>query len=155
MLTSVSIRRAGPGDEAILTTFSERVCPALLSHDWSFALDEKNHFIDLAEDDQLFAFVCGGQPEHADVLPDGTGEIFVCLVDTHHRRQGIGRKLMIRAVTVLKRRGFVGAFMWLPASHDWLIDWATEIGFVASDYERTGAALQPERGFLLDLDLLF
>ena len=139
----------------MLSSFSGRICPALPLHDWSFALDENKHFIDLAEDDQLFAFVCGGQPEHADVVPDGTGEIFVCMVDPGHRRQGIGRKLMIRAVTVLKRRGFECAFMWLPESHEWLIGWAREIGFVGSDYERSGATPQRERGFLLDLDLLF
>ena len=76
MLTSVSIRRADPNDSTALAEFSRRVARDLTSHDWEFALDEKKHFIDLAEDERLFAFVCAGKPEHPDVLPEGTGEIY-------------------------------------------------------------------------------
>ena len=156
MLTSVSIRRADPNDSTVLTEFSRLVARDLSSHDWEFALDEKTHFIDLAEDERLFAFVCAGQPEHPDVLPEGTGEIFVCLVDPERRRLGIGRKLMIRAVTVLKRRGFERAFIWLPNDEvGGVVAWAVSLGFELSEYERALGGGLSDHGYLLDLDSFF
>jgi ribosomal protein S18 acetylase RimI-like enzyme len=116
MLESVAIRRAETVDvESIGRVASEVGASGGIESDLVAGLfDDPAVFTYLAEVDDTFGFVTAGHPMDADVYDKGVGEIIGLAVLPRFRCFGIGSKLLVHGLTVLKLRGYLRAAAWLP-----------------------------------------
>ncbi len=67
----------------------------------------------LAEDTRPFGFVTVGQPAES-IFEAGTGEVLGLYVQQDYQRQGVGKKLLVHGISVLKRRRCERVVIWLP-----------------------------------------
>ncbi len=156
-LESVAIRRGGPADTDALQLLV-RGHISLERLDWPWLLGSAEHFVYVAEDDNIFGFVAAGRP--LDPLPgyEDVGEIAGVCLNSGYQRHGMGTKLLVRGISVLKRRGFATAFAWLPDDAPWVGRVFGSVGFAASGVTRvTNVATGElrESGFGLDLAAFF
>ncbi|XOV88231.1 MAG: GNAT family N-acetyltransferase [Pseudomonadota bacterium] len=158
-LESVAIRRGEPGDaEAIRLLSQDLGLPLPFRTDWPALLASPAHFVYVAEDNSIFGFVAAGAP--LDPLPgsEGTGEIIGLCVKPGYQRQGMGTKLLVRGISVLKRRTFGRAHVWLPDARPQVVRVFTAVGFEATGVTRiTNLESRPwrESGFEMGLDAFF
>ena len=162
-LEAVSIRRATWRDSEALDRV---VADALagtgiispVARDWRALSESRRHFIYLAEDRQPFGFVAAGEPLDAGVPLPGQGEILGIYLAPGYQGCGMGRKLLVRGLSVLKRRGFGAAFIWLPEGADRLGVVAASLGFEADGTTRMNnlaAGTSLETGWQMPLDRWF
>jgi hypothetical protein len=140
-LESVAIRRAEREDlaalEAVhLAAISGTSVSAARPVDWQGYLSSSRHFIYLAEDERPFGFVCAGEPDTA-LSSEHQGEILAWYMMPTHWHHGMGRKLLVRGLSVLKRRHFDSAFMWMADNADRAREVALSIGFEPLEAKRT------------------
>lgn len=158
-LSSVGIRRAtradAPALDRVESGASARPSPG---RDWGLFSESREHFIYLAEDEQVFGFVCAGTPSDVDVAGAGTGELFGLYLLPTHQGHGMGRKLLVRGLSVLKRRGFERGFMWVPRDARPVRHIAARLGFEPAGTQRatnTRAGELDEIGLVISLDEWF
>lgn len=115
-LESVAIRRGEPADEGSLARIVRAAGDDFRHRQQGIALmlASPDHFIYLAETDEPFGFVGAGQGDGALIGPDA-GEIMTLFLLPAYREHGMGKKLLVRGLSVLKRRGFAVAMAWIPA----------------------------------------
>lgn len=132
MLTPVGIRRAGNDDVAAINT--------LIATDQSSVPDAgsllaaEGVFTYLAEDERCFGVVTAGVPAHRQ--DSGTGEILLWYIAEANRRAGWGRKLLVHGLSVLKRRFYDEAFIWLPRDAGAAVHIVEAFGFEPNGAER-------------------
>lgn len=162
LLESVSIRRATvddvPGLQAVESQAlaSAHIIP-VSGTDWAPYVDDQARFIYLAEDTAPFGFVCAGRPQDIDVLPATAGEIIGLYLHPDYQGHGMGRKLLVRGLSVLKRRGFETGFIWLRQDASRAKRVVASLGFAETGYERSTRAhgIVLEQGFEVDLESYF
>ena len=122
-LASVSIRRPDPADFddiSMLMAGGSAQASLVISR-----LSADDVYAYMAEDERVFGFVTCGAPLIAE---KGVGEIIAIFVSPQHRGFGMGKKLLVRGLSVLKRRGFEIATLWV--NEDNLVDGFLEsLGF--------------------------
>lgn len=158
-LEGVAIRRAAAADVAGLGAVIDAAGPR---GNWRHGdlvrlLGSPAHFAYLAEDEAIFGFVLAGPA--ASPMAESTGEIIGLYLRTSHQGFGMGRKLLVRGLSVLKRRGFETAFAWLPGD-DRVRAVFQDLGFdPAAGYSRVlnapDSSSVDEQGFQLPLDAYF
>ena len=102
----------------------------------------------------IVGFVSAGSAELGD---EAIGEIFGLWLAPEIRRQGWGRKLLVRGISVLKRRNFTQGLCYLN-EHAVAIKLVEGLGFEASRYERVSnqhSLTTRQVGYLLDLSEYF
>jgi len=131
-LEMVSIRRARPGDQVALASIEEEGVTRSL--DWQQLLSQGSFFTYLAEDSEPFGYVSAGP---AIMQEDHTiGEIVALLLKSEYRGFGMGRKLLVRGLSVLKRREFSIAQIWIPDHAAVARDVVRSLDFEADGSER-------------------
>lgn len=158
-LASVGIRRATHADYPALVLVQQAVAPTAPQRDWA-GLGQGQHFIYLAEDKAPFGFVCAGAPllEPGIEGEEGAGEIIGWYLAPAYQGHGMGKKLLVRGLSVLKRRAFETAVIWLP-DDAWRARLVIEqLAFASADMTRTtnqdGISVT-EQGYRLSLDAYF
>lgn len=122
MVDSVSIRRALPSDTDALVQlemdardntrgWSEAV-------DWSSVFEENGAFTYLAEDVAPFGVITVGSPREAQYRDTDTGEVLAWYLHPKYWQQGLGRKLLVHGLSVIKRRHCEQALIWIPELAD-------------------------------------
>lgn len=64
------------------------------------------------------------------------GEVLEWYLLSRRRDSGFGRKLLVHGLTVLKRRQFERAVIWLPTAQSRAIEVVDRMGFARADLER-------------------
>ena len=82
--------------------------------DWETRLAESGTFTYLCEDSSPFGFVTSADPVEEYFRDGETGEILGLCLHPDYWGSGYGKKLLVHGITVLKRRGFEQAIMWIP-----------------------------------------
>lgn len=119
-MASVAIRRAVTADADKLAEVQSAAYGALTENwvsltDWPKRFQEPGAFTYLAEDESPFGYVSSGDPGE-DYFRDGeTGEIMGLALRPDYWGFGYGQKLLVHGLSVLKRRGFEHAIIWIPA----------------------------------------
>jgi len=113
-LESVGIRRAELDDRAGLVEVSKASGATVGKLDLAGWMGDPEIFTYVAEDSQLFGYITAGPPRDALFSAD-TGEVYALCVLPEYWGQGIGRKLVVHGISVLKRRHFNRVVVWLPA----------------------------------------
>ena len=98
-LTNVLIRRAQAPDVERLEALDSQT-----EWDWKAVISAGKSFTYLAEDDAPFGFVTAGQ-----------GQVNGLFITPSHRGHGMGKKLLVRGLSILKLSGCPEAKVWLPA----------------------------------------
>ncbi len=146
----VGIRRASLEELAgIYTEVSQHPVPFDVDH-WQRQSLVTGSFTYLLELDDIFGFVSAGSAE----LPDESiGEIYGLWIAPTFRRQGWGRKLLVRGISVLKRRNFSQGLCYL--SEDVAAEKLLQgLGFELTPSERvSNSNAQSVRQFGYQLDL--
>ncbi len=122
-LTSVSIRRAGAKDIETLQQLARQDMSRLT--DWHHLRADGAYFTYLAEDEAPFGFVSAGE-----------GELIAIYIKSTYRGFGMGRKLFVRGLSVLKRRGFETASIWLGVEKKTALSMIESLGFESDGAER-------------------
>ena len=138
-LNLVSIRRAQAGDQHALNQL------------YNVEIDLSavgTYFTYLAEDTEPFGFVTAGE-----------GEILALYIKPEYRGKGMGRKLLVRGLSILKIRGFESALLWIPQGAASVLSIARSLKFKADGSERYTNAIdgstQFEQGYRLSLSEYF
>lgn len=118
-LQSVAIRRATAADERELERVEYSAQIAVVASwlpvtDWGTRLTEPGTFTYLCEDSSPFGFVTSADPVEEYFRDGETGEILGLCLHPDYWGSGYGKKLLVHGITVLKRRGFERAIMWIP-----------------------------------------
>lgn len=116
---SVGIRRATINDVAELNHVRAMAIGSKVAReDLRTRIDAANVFTYLAEEDTPFGFVTVGTAEAlvqpAEALDDATGEILEWYLRPEFWHLGFGAKLLVHGLSVLKRRMYERAVIWLP-----------------------------------------
>jgi len=121
---AVGIRRATRNDVAELNHVrAMAIGNGVARKDLRTRLDAANVFTYLAEEDTPFGFVTVGasealtQPAEA-LIDNATGEILEWYLRPEFWHRGFGAKLLVHGLSVLKRRMYECAIIWLPAKAD-------------------------------------
>lgn len=117
-LTGVGIRRAGVSDFAVLSSLTEYggACSPKnewwneWQNEWRERLRSPEVFSYLVEDKEVFGFVTAGPSL---LLDDSDGELLGLFLNPDHRGVGMGKKLLVRGLSVLKRRNFSRAVVFI------------------------------------------
>ncbi len=138
-LDLVSIRRAQADDREALRRLKD------IEIDLSAS---GKYFTYLAEDTEPFGFVSAGE-----------GEIVALYIKPEYRRKGMGRKLLVRGLSILKLRGFDSALFWLAEGDSSALGILHSLKFKPDGSERLtntrdGATLT-EKGYRLGLSEYF
>ncbi|MBD3645998.1 MAG: GNAT family N-acetyltransferase [Pseudomonadales bacterium] len=117
-LASVGIRRADVSDLPSLRRVETGALAAIHDlyqgrDDWQSLFDDGTVFTYLAEDDAPFGFVTAGRPREEWFHNGSMGEIISLCVLPDYQGHGIGRHLLVHGMSVLKRRDFESALVWL------------------------------------------
>ncbi len=152
-LSSVHIRRAEErdiGDLVALVGDDPRHLPWRSLH---ASKGSSQVFCYLAEDEAPFGFVIAGDDPLA--LGENHGQILAIYMRPSHRGFGMGKKLLVRGLSVLKRRGYESALVWVPAGAEAPRALIVSLGFEADDSERLvnvdGGGSLVEKGYRLSL----
>lgn len=133
-LTNVSIRRARESDQANLTKLRSTVDGQA---SWLSTLQSDTVFTYLAEDTSPFGYVTVGQSDVAfDDRGVAAGEIIALYLSADYRGFGMGKKLLVRGLSILKRREFESAHIWLPDSATRAKGMILSLGFEPDSSER-------------------
>lgn len=112
-LSGVGIRRAYATDFPFLIELAGDEIMGFDAQHWQQRLPAPGVFTYLAEDKAIFGFVTVGRSV---LLRDSVGEVFGLYLERSHRRGGMGKKLLVRGLSVLKRRGFKQAVVFIAES---------------------------------------
>lgn len=155
IITSVGIRRAVAADAAPLERL-ERSSRAGISDaawgelvDWPAAFVAAGVYSYLAEADKPFGVVSIGDPKEPSAAGPGTGEVLAWYVDPDYRGQGYGRKLLVHGLSVMKRREYERALVWLPGDATLAIRSLLGLGFEELESRPLGDVTRV--AFMLDL----
>ena len=128
---NVGIRRADAEDAESLSQLTSEL---LLSWLDMFAVPEI--FSYLAEDDEPFGVVSVAPA--SDYWLDNAGEVIVWYLHPKFRNVGLGRKLLVHGLSVLKRRDFEIALIWIPETADEASKALYELRFVQEEVKPLG-----------------
>ena len=133
---SVAIRRALRSDvdalkaverDALVTAGGLHVVP----RDWPDLLTRKGIFTYIAEDETPFGMVTSGPPQESFLDDEKTGEILALFLREGYQGHGLGRKLLVHGVSVIKRRDSARAVIWVPEAADRALRVVEALGFEA------------------------
>lgn len=141
-IASVGIRRAEPADISSLKQVEASALAAIHDvfqgrQDWESLFEDGTVFTYLAEDEAPFGFVTAGGPREEWFQGGSTGEIISLCVVPDYQRHGVGRHLMVHGMSVLKRRDFESALIWLRQDATRARKLIEELGFEPFDAVRT------------------
>ena len=91
-------------------------------------------FTYLAEDEEIFGFVSVGAA--SDLFDSSYGEVLEWYLLPRRWRTGLGRKMMVHGLSVLKRRQYDFATIWLPPDAVPAISVIDALGFEYAEMER-------------------
>ncbi len=114
--------------------------PDAVARDWSDLLRRKGIFTYIAEDDAPFGMVTAGPPQEDFLDDDKTGEILALYLKPSYQGRGLGRKLLVHGVSVIKRRDSARAVIWIPEVATRALHVVTVLGF-----EELGASREINR----------
>ena len=140
---SVAIRRALKEDLADLKAVERDAMgeiPDAVTRDWSDLMRRKGIFTYIAEDDAPFGMVTAGPPQEDFLDDDKTGEILALYLQPSYQGRGLGRKLLVHGVSVIKRWDSVRAVIWIPEVATRALHVVTVLGF-----EELGASREINR----------
>jgi len=116
-LSSVAIRRASDDDLPEMARV-ESSAKSVISEFWLASASSRYTgaavFTYLSEDVRPFGFVTSGSPVEEYFRDHQTGEILGLYVHPEYQGFGYGKKLLVHGLSVLKRRGFESAIIWIP-----------------------------------------
>jgi len=135
-IESVSIRRAEKADIPAIVGIQDRALDAVHDLSRSFPLQKWQAFFDsahiftyLSETEQPFGFVTAGRPLE-DYYRDGEhGELIALNILPTHWGHGFGKKLLVHGISVLKRRRFEHAIVWVTTTNERAVDILVKLGF--------------------------
>ncbi len=118
-LQSVALRRASTSDAVELERVELSAQVAVKANwrpitSWEARLTEPGTFTYLCEDTNPFGFVTSADPVEEYFRDGQTGEILGLCLHPDYWGFGYGKKLLVHGITVLKRRGFERAIIWIP-----------------------------------------
>jgi ribosomal protein S18 acetylase RimI-like enzyme len=126
--------------------------------EWQRFFDDPRIFTYLCETDRPFGFVTAGVPLE-DFFQDGEhGELIAVNILPTHRDHGYGKKLLVHGISVLKRRNFKRAILWIAAENERAIAIIDRLGFNpngASRITNRDNASQTEYCYQLELEAYF
>lgn len=145
-LIGVGIRRAlEPDFEALTYLMRDRADTQgshthLQSHsqshwqaEWQDRIRSPEVFTYLVEDEEVFGFVTAGPSL---LLEDQDGELLGLYLKPDHRGAGMGKKLLVRGLSVLKRRNFTRAVVFVENQDVVMMGVLTSLGFDTGIGER-------------------
>lgn len=130
----VGIRRMADGESKDLSALVDAELQPFDVAYWQRQLLMPGNFTYVIEQKSIFGFVSAGS---ADLPNPRIGELLGLYVDPSKRRQGWGRKLLVRGLSVLKLREFESACVYLKEEARGARALLTELGFVATALEKT------------------
>lgn len=143
MIESVAIRPAEPDDMSAIIDVQRRALAPLerqpfAADRWEGLLNDfPKYFTYVAEDESLFGYVTGGLPDEEYFRRRKCGELIsLCLLPSHGS-QGYGQKLLVHGMTVLKRRMYEKAIVWLQDDNEVGLHLTAQLGFEAVEASRT------------------
>jgi ribosomal protein S18 acetylase RimI-like enzyme len=138
-LSSVAIRRANENDLPAITRVESAAKSAILAS-WGSGSEGRysgeDTFTYLSEDENVFGFVTSGSPKVEFFRDNLTGEIVNLYVHPEYQGHGVGKKLLVHGLSVLKRRGFEFAIIWIPEIASRAIAISTALNFEEVDGAR-------------------
>lgn len=111
------------------------------SEKWRALFNDSELFTYLAEDDQPFGFVTAGVPLEEFYVDGKHGELIALNILPTHWHHGYGKKLLVHGISVLKRRSFERAIVWLARENARALGIIVRLGFSPN-----GAARITNRG---------
>ncbi len=157
-LSSVSIRRGLPADLPDLDAVIEGCEAPPPAVALAAVLSARDRFIYLAETERAFGFVAAGTKAMGDER-DGEGEILGLFVLPRFQGHGIGHKLLVQGISVLKRRHFETVIAWVWADSPAATRVLASVGFErVAQMQRMrneGTATLVEDAWRIDLDGFF
>lgn len=124
--------------------------------DWQLMLESRDCFTYLLEDVKPFAYMTAGRA--IEDYFDDYGEVRALYVCPEYRRRGFGRRLVVQGLSVLKRRDFARAMVWIEDGHDHIVDLVHGLKFESLDSSRTTnlvGASRVESSYGLDISNYF
>ena len=106
----IGIRRAEPDETELLAGLVDITAASFDLPHWRRQSAVPGSFTYVMEQKSIFGFVSAGS---AELLDESIGEVFGLWLNPEFRRQGLGRKLLVRGLSVLKRRGNTIAHVYL------------------------------------------
>lgn len=161
-LNGVGIRRALEPDLEVLMSLSEagdELAECILNkqwqREWQGRLGSPDVFTYLVEDKDVFGFVTAGPSL---LLEVEDGELLGLFLKPAHRGAGMGKKLLVRGLSVLKRRNFSRAVVFIENQDVVMKGLLTSLGFETGIGDREINCSQGtvhQVGFGLDLNGYF
>jgi ribosomal protein S18 acetylase RimI-like enzyme len=130
--TPVGIRRADKNDFPNLAQLWHEGHAS--GRDFQSLLVAQGVFTYLAEDETVFGAITVG-PELVDDT-SGIGELMFWFVIPDYRRAGWGQKLLVHGMSVLKRRFYEHACVWIPGDNLEALSIVTRLGFEPDGREK-------------------
>ena len=161
MKEQIGLRRALEADAAVLQNVRQEARQACEfkwppARDLTSRLAASGVFTYLAESEIPFGFITVGTPD--DELFESTGEVLEWYLVPAKWKSGFGRKLLVHGLSVLKRRQFEQALIWLPESAIAAGKTAAEIGFEQAAVEKEvnlDCTTYVQKAFVKDLSEYF
>ena len=152
------VRAAESSDAPQLLTMVEASAESFAfdKETWQRRLTEPGTHTYVVELEQIFGFASAGSAELAE--GEGTGEVLGLWIAPEFRRQGWGRKLLVRALGFLKRRGFAFAQVYVEPDSPAIVALLIGLDFkpILATREVNHAQATPvQRGYQVDLKNYF
>ena len=144
MNQTVGIRRAVPADAAALQELLDG-CVGGSMDDVGRWLSAPDVYTYLSEVDHPFGTVTVGPHE----LDDRSGEVLAWVVAPGYQARGYGRKLLVHGMTVLKRRQYEKAAIWISVEAERAAVIGGQLGFEVVGAEKVINVSGGSRVFLL------
>ena len=158
-LEGVLIRLAEASDLDSLETLLQGHLSSFDKGYWQTRFQKQGIFTYLVEDKAVFGFVTAGEGElMEDVGGAPTGELVGLFVSPAYRGNGLGKKLMVRGLGVLKRRGFERALTFISGPSKEAQALLRSLGFVEAGSVRelnVGGKVLKQTGYEADLASYF
>ena len=141
-IESVSIRRAASGDADQLhgtQILSQQAVDSRwrTANDWHSLFNQSGVYTYLAEAGHVFGAVTNCLPTE-EWLDDGkTGEVFAWFLHPDYQGHGLGRKLLVHGLTVIKRRQLESAIIWIPEFAERATEIVDRLNFEKVEASRT------------------
>ncbi len=130
---SVAIRRALVADVTNLRGVEQAATSAsgvdASPRDWDNLLGSKGIFTYVMEDAAPFGMVSAGPPAEPWFADGETSEILAWFLQPTYQGHGLGRKLLVHGISVIKRRHSRRALVWIPAAAARARSVAESVGF--------------------------